>query len=213
MRIILFLLFIIALPKSGISQFECDRYYIFDLRDSIINSSPVVIFKMYTDTNTMNLGSYTSLSFIDQNSDTLNQRPFYAYNLPVANTPSDTLEYVLWYDNGFTSFPANFDGILLAEVPYCEIPYNNTILSTPNLTAQDIRIRIFPNPFTTEIQIINETKAKLTEIKVYDAVGSLILTEDQDLNTINMQSAKKGVYIMKFFSNGKEIGAKKIIKN
>ncbi|MEQ8559906.1 MAG: hypothetical protein RID18_00225 [Cytophagales bacterium] len=127
---------------------------------------------MHTDTNTMNLGSYTSLSFIDQNSDTLNQYPFYSCNLPVANTPSDTLEYVLWCDNGFTRFPSNFDGILLATVPYCEIPYNYTILSTPNLTVQDISIRIFPNPFTNEIEIINETQTKLTEIKIYDSAGA-----------------------------------------
>lgn len=213
MRIVLFLLLMVVLPKPGISQFECDRYYIFDLRDSIINSSPVVVFKIYTDTNTTNLGTYTSLCFIDQNSDTLNQHPFYSYELPIANTPYDTMEYVLYYDNGFTSFPANFDGILLMEVPDCEIPYNNTILSTPNLTIQDIGIRVFPNPFTNEIQIINETQTKLTEIKIYDSVGSLILTEDQNLNRIKMDSAKKGFYFMKFFSNEKEIGTKKIIKN
>lgn len=168
---------------------------------------------MHTDTNTMNLGSYTSLSFIDQNSDTLNQYPFYSCNLPVANTPSDTLEYVLWCDNGFTRFPSNFDGILLATVPYCEIPYNYTILSTPNLTVQDISIRIFPNPFTNEIEIINETQTKLTEIKIYDSAGAQILTQDQNLTKVKMHSAKKGVYILKFFSNDKEIGKKKIIKN
>lgn len=213
MRIALVLLLIIALPKFGISQFECDRYYIFDLRDSIINSSPVVVFKMYTDTNTMNLGSYTSLCFIDQNSDTLNQYPFYSYSLPVANTPSHTLEYVLWYDNGFTSFPASFDGILLATVPYCEIPYKNKILSTSNLTGQDFSIRIFPNPFTNEIRIINETQTKLTKIRIYDSLGALILTEDHNLERVKMHSVKNGVYILKLFSNGKEIVTKKIIKN
>lgn len=214
MRIVLFLLLIVVLPKSGISQaFECDRYYIFDLRDSMINSDPVVVFKMYTDTNTTSLGSYTSLCFIDQNSDTLNPRPNYANSLPVANTPYDTMKYVLYYDNGFTSFPANFNGILLSEVPGCEIPYNNTILSTPDLPVQDIGIRIYPNPFTDEFQIINETQTELTEIKIYDAVGTLILTEDQNFNRIKMHSAEKGVYVIKFFSNGMEIGSKKIISN
>ena len=138
MRLTLFFLLLVVLPKPGISQLECDRYYIFDLRDSVINASPVVVFKMYTDTNTANAGSYTSLCFIDQNSDTLNPRPVFAYNTPVANTPYDTMEYVLYYDNGFTSFPANFNGILLMEIPYCEIPYNHTILSTPDLPIQDI---------------------------------------------------------------------------
>lgn len=214
MKIVLFLLAIVVLPKSGISQaLECDRYYIFDLRDSIINSSPVVVFKMYTDTNTTNLGSYTSLCFIDQNSDTLNQRPVYAFDLPIANSPFDTMEYVLWYDNGFTSFPANFNGILLMEAPNCAVPFNNTILSTPNLAVQDIGIQIFPNPFTNAIQIINESQTKLTEIKIYDTVGSLILTEDQNFNVINLHSVRKGVYIMKFISDGKEIGTKKMVKN
>jgi len=214
MRIVLFVLLIVVLPKSGVSQvFECDRYYIFDLRDSIINSDPVVVFKMYTDTNTTTLGPYTSLCFIDQNSDTLNPRPYYSNTLPVANTPYDTMEYVLYYDNGFTSFPANFDGVLLIEVPTCEVPYNHTILSTPNLPVQDIGIHVFPNPFTNEIQIINETQAKLTEIRIYDSVGSLILSEDQNFDIIKIHSVKKGIHIMKFLSDGKAIGTTKILKN
>lgn len=213
MRLTLFLLLIMVLPKSGLSQVDCDRYYIFDLRDSTINASPVVVFKMYTDTNTANLGSYTSLCFVDQNSDTLNQRPFYAYSTPVANTPFDTMEYVLYYDNGFTSFPANFNGILLMEVPYCEIPYNNIIQSTPDLPIEDIGIKIFPNPFANEIQIINETQTKLTEIRIYDIVGSLILTEDHDFSIINTYSLKRGIYIVKFLSDGKEIGTRRMVKN
>ena len=214
MKIVMFALFMIISIKSGVSQiFEYDRYYIFDLRDSFINSDPVVIFKMWTDTNTVNNGSYTSLCFINQNSDTLNTRPNYTFNLPIANTPYDTMEYIMYYDNGFTSFPTNFNGILLMEVPYGEIPYNNTILSTPNLSIHDIDIKIFPNPFTNEIKIINETKIKLTEIRVYDAVGSLILSEDQNFKLIKMNSVKKGIYFIKFFSNGKEISTKKMIKN
>lgn len=214
MRIALFLLLIIVLPKFGMSQiFECDRYYISNLGDSVINSNPVVYFKMHTDTNTVEYLPYASLRFISQNGDTINPRMFNGYSFPIANTPYDTIEYILFFDNEFTSFPANFNGTLLMEAPNCEIPYNNTILSTPNLPVQDIGIRVFPNPFTNEIQIINETQTKLTEIKIYDTVGSLILTEDQNFNIIEIHSVKKGVYIMKFFSDGKEIGTKKMIKN
>ncbi len=212
MRWILLLLLMAVLPKPGMAQLECDRYYIFDLRDSVINNSPVVVFKMYTDTNTANAGTYTSLCFIDQNTDTLNQRPFFAYSTPVANSPFDTMEYVLYYDNGFTSFPANFNGILLMEVPYCEIPYQRTVLSAPELPVQDIAIRLSPNPFTDEIQITNESQTKLTEIRIYDLTGSLVLTEASHFHHIPTHSLEKGIYFVRLLSDGEEIGTRKMIK-
>lgn len=213
MRTILYLLLLLLLPKYGISQFECDRYYIFDLRDSTINSSNVVVFKMYTDTNTTNLGTYTSLCFVDQNSDTLNQFPFFAYELPIVNTPYDTMEYVLYYDNGFTNFPANFDGILLATVPYCEIPYDHTSISTPIEKIENPVIQIFPNPSAERVRILNKPGIKITSIKLYDSIGRLIRVESFNFDEINISNLESGIYLIKVYSNDKEIAREKLIKS
>lgn len=213
MRIVFYLLLLLFLPKSGISQFECDRYYIFDLRDSIINSSNVVVFKMYTDTNTVNLGTYTSLCFIDQNSDTLNQFPFYANELPIANTSNDTMEYVLYYDNGFTSFPANFDGILLATAPYCEIPYDHTSISTPIENIENSPILLFPNPSKGRVKILNKLEIKITSIKLYNSSGRLMRIESFNFDEVNISNLESGIYLIKIYSNDKEIAKEKIIKN
>ena len=62
MKIIILVLFVIlGFAKTGTSQvLECDRYCISDLRDSTINADAVFVFTKSTDTNTANLGTYTS---------------------------------------------------------------------------------------------------------------------------------------------------------
>lgn len=176
MEIITLLSFLtIGYTQVGISQiFECDRYYISNLRDSTINSDPVIIFNMFTDTNTTSSAGYTSLSFINQNGGTLNPRPNYSFTPPVANTPYDTMEYVLYLDNGLTSFPVNFNGILLMEVPYCEIPYNHTVLSIGIESTKDIDIQIFPNPTSEQILISNKSNFEITSIELYNSTGKLL---------------------------------------
>lgn len=213
MRILLLLL-IVILPKSGVSQeLECDKFYIFDLRDTIINFSPVVLFKMYTDTNTANLGTYTTLSFIDQNSDTLNQWPSYSYDLPIANTQNDTLEYGLWYDNGFTSFPANFDGILLMDVPYCEVPYNHTSISTPIENIENSPIQFFPNPSSERVIVSNISGINITSIELYNSTGKLMRIETFKFDEVNISNLESGIYYIKIYSNNEEVVTGKIIKN
>lgn len=213
MRIVLYILLIVLVPKSGITQFECDRYYIFDLRDSIINSDPVVYFKMYTDTNTVNLGTYTSLCFIDQNSDTLNPRPNYSFSTPVVGTTSDTMEYILYFDNGFTSFPDNFNGILLMEVPYCEIPYKHRSISTPIENIENSPIQLYPNPSSERVIVSNKSGIKITSIVLYNSTGKLMRIESFKFDEVNISNLESGIYYIKIYSNNKEIATEIIIKN
>lgn len=214
MRIVLFLFLIVCTPKSVIAQvLECDRYYIFDLRDSMINSDPVVYFKMYTDTNTTNLGSYTSLSFVDQNSDTLNPRPNYAFTTPVANTLSDTVEYILYLNEGLTSFPTDFDGILLMEVPFCEIAYRHPSATTFIGDLEKPSIQIFPNPSSDRVTISNISGVEITSIDLYNSTGKLILSETLNFDQLNMSHLESGIYYIKVYAGKKEFAIEKIVKN
>lgn len=213
-NIILLLTIFLGFTKIGISQvLECDDYYIFDLRDSTINSDPVIVFKMYTDTNTANNGSYTSLCFIHENGDTLNPRPVFANNTPIANTPYDTMEYVLYLDNGFTSFPPNFNGILLMEVPYCEIPYNHTSISTPIENIKNSPIQLFPNPSSERVIVSNTSGIHITSIELYNSTGKLMRIESFKFDEVSISNLGPGIYFFKIYANNKEIATEKIIKH
>ena len=211
---ILVLAFIIEGTLIGTAQGpDCDRYYIFDLRDSTINSDPVVVFKMYTDINTANNGSYTSLSFVHQNGDTLNPRPNYSFSTPVANTTYDTLEYVVYLNQGFTRFPADFNGILLMEVPYCEIPYNHALVSIPDTDRKEITIEVFPNPTSGQVLILNKSNIKITSIEMYAASGKLIRSKSNHFDEIRTHELNAGVYYIRVYAGSHLMATKRIIKN
>ncbi len=198
---------------SGYTQsFDSTDYRIIHLQDSIVSGTTLLYFEMTTNNNNTNTG-YSDFTFIHQNGDTITWPTNWSMWLPEAdNAAIDTTSYLLYYNVGINSFPTDFNGYLKIRNPDFTIPFNYSTLSTQNLIIPDNGIRIFPNPFTNEIQIINESQTKLTEIKVFNSAGLLILTENQNLNSIEMHSAEKGVYIVKFFSDGKVIGTQKIIK-
>jgi len=213
-NIVLLLTIIVGLTKIGFSQaLECDRYYISDVRDSTINVSSVVVFSMFTDKNTTSLGSYTSLCFINQNGDTLNPRPNFSNYTPVANTPDATRQYVLYFDSGFTNFPPDFDGILLMEVPYCEIPYNHRNPATPVKGINDHDIQIFPNPASEKVLITNRSNIEITSVELYNAAGMLLQIRFYDVDEIAISDLASGVYYVKVYADSKLVTTRKIVRN
>jgi len=215
MRIAFFILVIVLFSKVGSSQiFECENYYILEVRDTIINSiNQAVVFKMYTDSNTVNNGHYSSLAFVDQNLDTLTKHPNYIFELPVINTQYDTIEYVLEFENGFTSFPANFNGVLLIDAPHCELPYNQLLTPTRSFINVDNEPLIFfPNPSSERVILSNKSGINITSIELYDSMGKLLRFESSNFDEIDMTGLESGVYHFKVYSSNNEVISNRIIK-
>ncbi len=210
-----FLLLLILFGKFGHSQvLECDRYTIFDLKDTVDGFGPGVYFKMTTDTNTYNTG-YTDLYFVDQLSDTLNVYNWWGSWLPsTTNIPNDTVEYVLYYKTGVSIFPTNFNGYLVSKNPDCNIPFNHTTITVDQLSYDNEAFVIYPNPVRTKILIATKSSDKqLTHVELYNMAGRLVLKQEVNLKEIDLTYVESGTYLLKVYSSDEQILNKKIIKN
>ena len=80
------------------------------------------------------------------------------------------------------------------------------------LSASDInktQINIFPNPTSDFINIKSDEKIK--SVKLYNASGSLIKTENNEFSRINISNLPKGNYLISIETDS-GIETKKIIK-
>ena len=171
MKQVLLLLLIGTTTMSTAQVFECDRYTLYDLKDTIKGENPAVYlavyFKLTTDTNTLNTG-YTDLYFVDQNHDTLNVYNWWGSWLPSSNNiPNDTMEYVIPYKDGITTFPTNFDGHLVMRNPDCLLAFNYASMSVHQSDDFLASLSVFPNPASTELFInYRTTNAPLSYLEL-----------------------------------------------
>lgn len=89
---------------------------------------------------------------------------------------------------------------------------NIIIKDMDQLSASDInktQINIFPNPTSDFINIKSDEKIK--SVKLYNASGSLIKTENNEFSRINISNLPKGNYLISI-ETGSGIETKKIIK-
>ena len=82
--------------------------------------------------------------------------------------------------------------------------------TSTDITNVGSSISIYPNPISNRFTIKNET-ANLLEI--YDVFGRMILRKNlkKNINTIERNNFKNGLYFFKFLNNDKLINTKKII--
>lgn len=194
---------------------ECDRYYIIELYDSLDTfEGPCTYFKMTTDTNTYNTG-YTDMYFVSQFSDTLNVHNLWGQWLPsVSSHPNDTLEYLLPYQSGISSFPTNFDGHLILKNPECEIPFNYSKLSTKTIT-EDHNLKIFPNPTSGKVWVISQAPEFVKSIQVYSLSGNLIQTVNlnvKEAEQLDLSGLNNGFYFLRITNTNSQIFYQKIMK-
>lgn len=69
--------------------------------------------------------------------------------------------------------------------------------------SSDPSLKVYPNPFTNEFSISGLESS--SEIKVYNALGSLILnkTTNEETEKVNLGLQPQGIYIVRVFSKGK----------
>ncbi|MDC7999766.1 T9SS type A sorting domain-containing protein [Aequorivita todarodis] len=87
------------------------------------------------------------------------------------------------------------------------------ILGTENITSPSSKIAIFPNPAKDIVNI--STQEEITSIQVYNITGQQVLTlenEDQNLNSVDVSSLEKGVYLLKIEAQNNMRSSHKLIK-
>lgn len=70
-------------------------------------------------------------------------------------------------------------------------------------------MNVYPNPVIDQLTI----NAKFNKVVISNLVGQQVKTIETSNKTINVSSLSKGVYVVKAFNNGKQVGTAKITKN
>jgi len=87
---------------------------------------------------------------------------------------------------------------------------NNEILNTSNIEYYS-RVSFYPNPVQDILRIENTSSTEITSIKIYDVLGRFVLSEEGDLNNINVSQLESGVLFIEVEIDEGSI-TKKIIK-
>lgn len=83
--------------------------------------------------------------------------------------------------------------------------------SRPSFAAGELKV--FPNPFTDEINISGTANLVLRNLKIYTAEGKLVLHETGDLKRINTAKLLSGFYILDATFEDKSVVRMRVIKN
>ncbi len=104
---------------------------------------------------------------------------------------------------------------LVVDPEYHLITRNPVITSINNIIIEE-KIRIYPNPFTSQITIIPSTGYRLSEIELIDIKGALIrkipIKNNSDIIKIDLSEFKSGSYYCIIREKNKRKTIKKIIK-
>ena len=68
-----------------------------------------------------------------------------------------------------------------------------------NEWTNDNQVTIYPNPFNTQLNIEFNSSQKISKINVYNSLGQIVCSVDEieQLQKINLEHLKKGIYILK----------------
>ncbi|TRX15947.1 T9SS type A sorting domain-containing protein [Flavobacterium franklandianum] len=90
--------------------------------------------------------------------------------------------------------------------------YSSSIaLGTEKLEMANNTIIVFPNPTTSILNFQYPDQITVDKIKIIDSTGKMVLQQNQNLKTINVENLAKGLYIIEWHS-GKEKFQTKFIK-
>lgn len=136
--------------------------------------------------------------------------PFYSYNPSVqdASTWPFTEDQYILLNVAMGGVAGTIDaGFIESEmvVDYVRV-FQNTVLSLEDNTFDSIKV--FPNPATDTLTVSGINT--IDSLKLYNVLGQLIL-ENKDLETIDVSSMPKGVYILKIESKNFKTTRKIII--
>ncbi|MDX5327042.1 MAG: T9SS type A sorting domain-containing protein [Bacteroidota bacterium] len=173
-----------------------------DLRDSSDAAGDAVYFRMYTDTNTINTG-YTDMFFVDQFDDTLNVYNTWGYWLPnTTNIPNDTVDYVLYFLPGITSFPTNFNGHLVTRNPGCQIPFSRSVMGKEEFEQKE-KDAFYPNPTDGILRWGPNIGDPPYTLNVYSFFGQIITTIHSSTPEWNLTGISSGFYFLEVQTRSK----------
>jgi len=87
---------------------------------------------------------------------------------------------------------------------------NCETLAINNIEEYENTVVLFPNPTNSILNI--ESKTSITEIKIYNQLGQLVLSSSNK-NTIDLSSVSQGLYFVKIKDENGNIGTQKVVKN
>lgn len=136
---------------------------------------------------------------------------FYTYNPAVKNDdtwPFDEDQYLLLnvamggiagaIDPNFTQSSMVIDYVRV---------YQNTGLGVDDVFENEFSI--YPNPPSSTIHI--KTNAQIESLELYNTLGQRVVCTYQNTKTLNVESLKSGVYILKIMSNGSSVTKRVLI--
>ena len=88
-----------------------------------------------------------------------------------------------------------------------------TTLANENFELSNNNFRFYPNPTNTILNIDNLLNVEITEIKIIDVLGKIVINQKADFDKINLQNLDNGIYILSILSNENKVFYHKIIKN
>lgn len=122
-------------------------------------------------------------------------------------TPISTGVYYFGFQNYTPAANVNMSGTIMLD----DISVTQSNLSTQDSEFQNNNVDVYPNPTSDYLQI--RSKKKITEAKIFDVSGKLVLSSDKIDQKIDVSQLIKGVYILSFKSIDGTFSRHKFIKN
>ena len=138
------------------------------------------------------------------------------------NNPTATLDFVgnqTTYQDTFNGIPylANFkDVVLIGNTLYMTLEDQGRILKITNATLgtstfSEEKIKIFPNPTTSVLNLNFSNEITIDKIMVIDMSGKIVLQQNQNFTQIDVEELAKGLYIIEVYSKNEKL-TRKFIK-
>ena len=120
------------------------------------------------------------------------------FNTPIPTTPVNMIAMVSQFNDDMQIFPRS-----LADI--------GVEMNVQTVTAEK-PVRIFPNPFSHELQIVATTS--LREIVVFNALGQVVesIHNPSERTTLNTSSYQQGIYFVRFVGTNGSVQTEKLIK-
>lgn len=130
-----------------------------------------------------------------------------ATNATFTVTPISTGVYYFGFHNYTPAANVNMTGAIILD----NISVTQSNLSTQDDEFQNNNVNIYPNPASDYLHI--RSKKKITEAKIYDASGKIILSHDKIDQKIDVSKLIKGVYILSIKNADGTFSSHKFIKS